>query len=496
MAELIGSRCFYQLVYLSILTTFSHGLPEISSIKPPKNLKMNSQNFEHILSWEAGSNTSMPTYYYVNYIAFSSKEGWKIAKECSNITRLFCNLTKEYEGYNENYMAMVQSFTEHGLFNSSILDFRPYMSTYLGPPLVNLTACPACINVTVKLPATYIKEKSLIDVYQNLYYTIRVESFDRQEKIPIQNETSEESFSYVVRNLLSNTNYCVSVAVAASLNYHSISSALKCVTTKSTPQPDYSIIPVLTGGLVSLVLSILLRVLYKSGFIGLRNKPWPKVLEIMNKFHYSVYEPVHEKVCSVQVIYKEIKKKEWEYSYDDDSGSDNENSGEYTRRVISRRVPSSHAKSNTFTQQSTDYSSAENSSQAAELLGSDTENPEENQSVVTEDESTRRVLFPPSSEVNNSLTSGSSNSACFNINLYSVKLGDPDKTWDDSATLISHQDEATDLQDSSAAGALASKSFTDPVYVKKPDCHNIPHEWQTPGISDESDTSDSEYIRR
>ncbi|TFK06810.1 Interferon alpha/beta receptor 2 [Platysternon megacephalum] len=497
MAVLIGPLSFCQLVYLSILTTTLFSLPEASVINPPQKLTMNSQNFQHILSWEPGSNTTMPTYYNVMYIGLSgSDKEWKIPKECSNTTRLFCNLTKEYEECTYTYIAMVQSLTEHGKLNSSIFEFPPYRSTYLGPPAVNLTACPTCINVTVKLPAAYLKESSLIDIYQKLDYTITVESFDRKEKIPIKNETSEESFSYVVGSLHSNTNYCVSVAVAASLNDHSIPSALKCIITRSNTQPGYGIIPILSGGLVSLVIGIFLLGLYKGGFICLKSKPWPKVLETTNKLHRSVHEPDPENVCSVQVMYKEMNKKEWEYSYDDDSESDSENSGEYTRHVILGRVPSSHAKSNTFVHQTIDCTSAESSSQATELLSSDAENSEEHQSVIRENETTSRVFFHPSSEVNSSSTSELSNSACFNINLNTVMLGDPDKTWDDSATLISHQKDAVDLQDSSASDALESTFFTNTVDVKKPDCHNISHEWQKPSVSDESDSSDSEYIRR
>uniref|UniRef100_A0A8C0J2G2 Interferon alpha/beta receptor 2 n=1 Tax=Chelonoidis abingdonii TaxID=106734 RepID=A0A8C0J2G2_CHEAB len=466
---------------------------EASVINPPQKLTMNSQNFQHILSWEPGSNTTIPTYYDVMYI----ENKWKIAKECSNTAHLFCNLTKEYEEHTYTYIAMVQSITGNRVLNSSILEFSPYWSTYLGPPAVNLTACPTCINVTVKLPATYLKESSLIDIYQKLDYTITVESFDRKEKIPIKNETSEESFSYVVGSLHSNTNYCVSVAVAASLNHHSIPSALKCIITRSNTQPGITHFKVWSGreSGCQYVVCIFLLGLYKGGFICLKSKPWPKVLETTNKLHRSVHEPDPENVYSVQIVYKEMEKKEWEYSYDD-SESDSENSGDYTRRVILGRDPSSHAKSNTFVHQTIDCTSAESSSQATELLSSDTQNSEEHQSVIRENERISRVFFHPSSEVNSCSTSELSNSACFNINLNSVMLGDPDKTWDHSATLISHQKDAVDLQDSSASDALESKHFTNTVDVKKPDCHNISHEWQDPSVSDESDASDSEYIRR
>uniref|UniRef100_K7G373 Interferon alpha and beta receptor subunit 2 n=1 Tax=Pelodiscus sinensis TaxID=13735 RepID=K7G373_PELSI len=480
-----------------ILATFSFNL-ETSLINSPQKLTMNSQNFQHILSWEAGNNTTVPTYYHVQYIALSSKKEWKDAEECSNTTRLFCNLTKEYDDYENSYIALLKSFTEHGVFNLSSPDFSPYRATYLGPPIVNLTACPGCINVTVKLPAVYLKEKSLIDIYKKLDYSTTVESSDRKEKTSA-NETSEECFSYVIRSLRLNTNYCVSVAVTASLNSHSIPSALKCIITKSTTRKGDGTIPILSGGLVSFVLGVLLIGLYKGGFICLKSGPWPKVLETTNTLHCSVHVPDPEIVCSVQIIHKEIIKKEWEYcddDDDDDSGSDSENSDEYTKRGILGRIVNSHAKSNTFVQQSIDCASAESSSQAIKLLDSDAENSEEDQSVIKENESTSKVLFHPSSEVNHSSTSDLRNSACFNINLSTVMLRDPEKTWDESTTLVTHQEDEVDLQDYCAFEEFESKPFTNIDYSKRPDCHNSSHEWQKPSVSDESDTSDSEYIRR
>uniref|UniRef100_A0A8C8SF72 Interferon alpha and beta receptor subunit 2 n=1 Tax=Pelusios castaneus TaxID=367368 RepID=A0A8C8SF72_9SAUR len=490
MALLTGVLCFCQLVYFSMLITALHSLPKTSVINPPQNLKMNSQNFQHILSWEAGSSTTVPTYYCVKYTDWSKPgKEWKIAKECSNTTRLFCNLTEEYEEYSDKYLAIVQSFTEHGVLNSSINEFFPYGSTSLGPPAVSLTACPNCINVTVKLPAVYIKERSLLNVYERLDYIIMVESFDTKEKIPIKNETSEESFSYVVRSLHPNTNYCVSVVVYASLNKNSIPSALNCIITRSTTQSGYVLSPVLSGGFVSVVIGLVLIGLYKSGYICLQNKPWPEVLATTNTLHCSVLILDPEEVWSEQLIYKEMEKKEWKYSYDDDddSESDSENSGNYTKRSTLGPILRSPAKSNTFVQQSIDCTSAESSSQTSELLASDVENSEEHQCVIGEN---------PLSEVNSSSTSGLSNSACFNVNLNTVMLRDPDKTWDDSAILISHQEEAVDFQDSSASDALESKGFTNSADVWKPDCHNLSHECQKPSVSDESDISDSEYIRR
>ncbi|NWW41969.1 INRA2 protein, partial [Panurus biarmicus] len=106
----------------------------------------------------------------------------------------------------------------------------------LGPPEVNITSCPNCINVTIKLPTSHFREKgklqSLIDIYGGLDYVITLKSQDGEHKRPRQG-TTEEVFSTVIEELYPGRNYCVSVEVTASLNKHSIPSPWKCVTADS-----------------------------------------------------------------------------------------------------------------------------------------------------------------------------------------------------------------------------------------------------------------------
>ncbi|NXD32132.1 INRA2 protein, partial [Spelaeornis formosus] len=107
---------------------------------------------------------------------------------------------------------------------------------FLGPPEVNVTSCPNCINVTIKLPPSHLREQgkllSLIDIYDVLDYDIMLKSLDGEHERPRQ-ETTEDVFSTVIEELYPSRNYCLSVVVSASLNKNSVPSPWKCATADS-----------------------------------------------------------------------------------------------------------------------------------------------------------------------------------------------------------------------------------------------------------------------
>ncbi|NXU39714.1 INRA2 protein, partial [Drymodes brunneopygia] len=142
---------------------------------------------------------------------------------------------------------------------------------YLGPPEVNITSCPNCINVTIKLPTSHYREegklKSLIDIYSYLYYDITLKSLDGEHKRPRQ-ETTEEVFSTVIEELYPSRNYCVSVVVATTLNSHSTPSPWKCVTAGSEAQHGgYHEVAVAGAVCVSLIIAAVLKCVHAAGFI-------------------------------------------------------------------------------------------------------------------------------------------------------------------------------------------------------------------------------------
>ncbi|NXK70261.1 INAR2 protein, partial [Sylvietta virens] len=140
----------------------------------------------------------------------------------------------------------------------------------LGPPEVNITSCPNCINVTIKLPSSHFRDNgkllSLIDIYEELYYDITLKSLDGEHKRPRQ-KTTEEVFSTVIEELYPSRNYCVSVLVTASLNKRSIPSPWKCVTADSEARQGYHEVAVAGAVCVSLIIAAILKCVHAAGFL-------------------------------------------------------------------------------------------------------------------------------------------------------------------------------------------------------------------------------------
>ncbi|NXA91418.1 INRA2 protein, partial [Melanocharis versteri] len=140
----------------------------------------------------------------------------------------------------------------------------------LGPPEVNITSCPNCINITIKLPTSHFRDKgkllSLIDIYDELDYEITLKSLDGEHKRPRQ-KTTEEVFSTVIEELYPGRNYCVSVVVTASLNKHSTPSPWKCVSADSEARRGYHEVAVAGAVCVSLIIAAVLKGVHAAGFL-------------------------------------------------------------------------------------------------------------------------------------------------------------------------------------------------------------------------------------
>ncbi|KAM6290341.1 interferon alpha/beta receptor 2 [Porphyrio hochstetteri] len=501
-----GTRHFYQLVYISILSTACCSLSERILGEPPQNLHIESCNFQHILSWQAKPDPTVPTYYRVLY---ADHRNWQTAKQCSNITQLSCNLTDDFKDIVTTYSVLIQSFVGTEVqFNSSILPFAPYSGTSLGPPEVNVSSCLNCINVTIKLPTTYFRKdgklQSLLDIYEALDYVITLKTLDREHKRP-REKITEEIFSTVIEELYPNRNYCVSVTVAASLNKHSIPSAWKCVTAESVAQQDYHMATVAGAVCFSLILAGVLKCMHAGGYI-FPEKSFPRTLIFVKMLTYSSWTLKPENIDSVEVIYREVKKRANESvsgasDEDDSDASDSDaiSNHDYTRRDIISRVPHSPDTPDVFKQYSPN-DTCDDRSQASEDPDTDPEESEKHKIDIEQDQDASSELLNPFSEVNCNYSSRRRNSACFTINLKTVLLGTSEENVVSSAALLSSQEDAVDCQ---CTHGFESELLDDTESVQKPPCHNGSCEWQNSSCSSsESNDSDSEmdqkteYIRR
>nr|XP_013048349.2 interferon alpha/beta receptor 2 [Anser cygnoides]XP_047927363.1 interferon alpha/beta receptor 2 [Anser cygnoides] len=502
-----GPLPFYPFVYIICILCAAccSSLPERLPEGPPFNLKLESCNFQHVLSWQAGTDPNVTAYYRVLY---DDPRNWIIAQNCSYIEQLSCNLTEDLQNVSLPYSVFVRSFVGTKVFNSSTLDFVPVTDTYLGPPEVNISSCLNCINVTIKLPTSHLRNNekpvSLIDIYKEIDYHITLKTLDEEHKRPPE-RTTKETFSSVIGELYPNTNYCVSVMVSASMNKRSIPSAWKCATADSVARQGYYSVSFAGAVCFSLVLGIVLKCMHAGGYI-LQKKSLPRTLVFIGRtLAYSPCTFETEKIQSVEIIYKEVEKKAVESSVSDegdsdDSDSDDLSNHDYTRRDIVRRAPHSSDTTGVFVRCSTSSTYDDGSSQASEHPDDDPEVFEENEMDIEKDEDPGCKLLQPFPEENCTYSSRSTNSACFTINLKTVLLGISKETMDSSAALLSSQDDTVDWQH---RHAFESQLPEDTESVQKPHCLNNSQEWKdSSSSSNESDSSDSdmdpktEYLRR
>nr|XP_028582889.1 interferon alpha/beta receptor 2-like [Podarcis muralis] len=497
MTFFMGPLHFYKLVYISALISAVYSLLETSV---QLKLKMEPRDFEYILTWEAGNNTGTPTCYNVMYRTRSyPTPNMKIVAECSNITRSFCNLTKEFTDPYESYKIVVEQVTESGV-HSSDTSFSPYADTCLTPPQFEISACPSCANVTVKLSAL------LLRVYQELDYTVTLIRDNVKEK-RVVNTTRQEIFHTVIGDLSFNTNYCIAVDVKTSLNNQCAPSVPKCLILSSNNISGHIILPALFGILISLVGVLTLFILYKTGDICLRWRKWPRVLSIMPKLDYSLFKSEPEEVHTVQVT-QQSKKKVCGYNSDEeDSESVAGNDDLYTARGFLGQTSKSCSQEDSAEPPSLDCSSTTSkiadpqddetekllligcSSATSEMpkpVDAEAENP---QNDISKEESPTIQIFHPSPEVDSANEPDLECSSCSNVNLNTVVLGISGKNVNASATLSSCQEKAAEL---CVSDAFELKHFTDALEMQNSDIHNLSCSWQNSNGSGGSESSDSE----
>ncbi|CAN8197111.1 unnamed protein product [Coccothraustes coccothraustes] len=490
-----------QLVCLTFLSAAVCSLPGKKRKGLPYNLQMDSHNFQHILSWQAEHDPAVPASYNVLYK--NHRQDWMSAQQCSGIAQLSCELTEEFKAISTEYSVFVQSTGGAQVLNSSLLRFVPLTETILGPPEVNITSCPNCLNVTIKLPASHLRHEgkllSLIDIYEELGYDITLKSQDGEHKRPRQ-RTTEEVFSIVIEELYPSRNYCLSVGVTASLNKNSVPSPWKCVTADSEAQQGYQEAAVAGALCVSLIIAAVLKCVHAAGFIFPKFS-LPQTLAFIRKLAYSPWVSESETVASVEIIPREVKSKArgCRGSASDDSDGDSSDSDgsalcahDYTRRGrLGRASVPRGCDTPSSTGQYPEGSTCEHSSsQAGDTPAAE---PQELQGLSEGDRGTRSELLSP---LGGDSCEPQGGSGCFTISLSTVLLGGHGSAAAPPAL--------QDAGDWPCAHALEAKLLQDAGSGQGAPCSNDFREWQnsSSSSSEESDSLDSDaeqvtgYMRR
>ncbi|XP_068122185.1 interferon alpha/beta receptor 2-like [Hyperolius riggenbachi] len=204
---------------------------------PPRNVKLSSKNFQHILTWDDPNNKT-PIYYKVKY----SKDYTPFinTRYCSNLNVARCDLTKDFTDIFRSYDAQVQIFT-HDDSSRPIISatLNPFSQTLLGPPIVNVISNDHGIRLSIHPPVSYLWSEKMQqnvsmlsnDVYPVMTYSIMLVHFDATTVEMVK--VYDENYTKALESVMANDMYCILVKASAEDNDHSIASPLKCVTTKS-----------------------------------------------------------------------------------------------------------------------------------------------------------------------------------------------------------------------------------------------------------------------
>ncbi|XP_056416175.1 interferon alpha/beta receptor 2-like [Hyla sarda] len=255
---------------------------------PPTNLKLQSQNFQHILTWNEPNDGPL-IYYDVFYSTQFNHSPFVRAKKCTNITTQRCDLTKDFTDILEEYVTGVQSFTHYERTNLTILPkpLNPLMDTEVGPPIVDIAACDKCVELSIHPPISYLwneKEQRNVtmlskDVFNKMDYVVHmVPSTDAP--IILRNIV-KDLYTTEISNLLPNTNYCVSVDITEIMNRKQVVSPMKCVVTKGAQRKgdaDVYYISV-AAAVLAIGLLLVLCTLDKAGYISKKKMLTPNALK-------------------------------------------------------------------------------------------------------------------------------------------------------------------------------------------------------------------------
>ncbi|XP_012665164.1 interferon alpha/beta receptor 2 isoform X1 [Otolemur garnettii] len=471
--------------------------------------KMTLRNFRSILSWELKNLSIVPTHYSLSYTVMSRDEDMKTVADCTNIKRSFCDLTGVWEDIHEIYLTLVEGFRGNMLLVNCTRPFMPAMDISFEPPEFEIVGFTDHINVLVKFPL--VTEEGLqFDL--SLIIEEESEGIVKKHEPKIKENTSGD-ITYVIDKLIPNTNYCVSVYLDSKDQDTVIKSPVKCTFLHPGQESEASESAKIGGIIILFLMAAFLTstivILKRIGYICLRNN-FPKALNFHNFSVWIPKLPPCEAMDLVEVISINRKKKVWDYSYDDESDSDNETSPRtsgvgYTMHGLTGR-PLSQASASSATSvesQSTDPDSSDQPDLPeahAELPVIPAHSPWQLEHISEPYERRESPLQDPFSE-DSSSTEQSGDRIIFNVDLNSVLMrvpndddnndNDSDNSEEDPLMLLSLPEETVDPEDPHTMESsllLASGEGTQPT------CPSSSSEcvWPEDAPSDKSDAVESD----
>ncbi|KAF0023301.1 hypothetical protein F2P81_023931 [Scophthalmus maximus] len=185
----------------------------VSSSPPgPISVVFSSVNLRNILQWAPGNGTSEDTRFTVQYAIYGdSEEGskgrrvnWRSVRQCTDITRCWCDLSNETWDQDHGYHARVRAAGRRASSKWGLPQrrFDPKSDTSLGPPLVSVEVAGNNAIIALKGPMRYdpnnhTAEVSMATVYPQMTYNLSIRNVARgQTRAERPPEPDDSSVDY------------------------------------------------------------------------------------------------------------------------------------------------------------------------------------------------------------------------------------------------------------------------------------------------------------
>lgn len=191
----------------------------IYAIPAPVNFTISSHNFRHILQWNSGINTPPQTVFNLKQRCGDRKQ-----TEHLNIRNTTMDVSEAFEDIYTSCTFFIWASLDN--MKSSVIEKRltPYEDTIIGPPVIFLSGCGDCLNISISLPNESRKKDQLLQFYNSVLFNISWKKHGKNEVRQI----SIPSKHYVLENLQPGVQYCVRVLPQINSNDNTQPSDWQC----------------------------------------------------------------------------------------------------------------------------------------------------------------------------------------------------------------------------------------------------------------------------
>ncbi|XP_021041168.1 interferon alpha/beta receptor 2 isoform X2 [Mus caroli] len=280
------------------------------------------RNSRLILSWELKNKSGPSANYTLWYTVMSKDENLTKVKNCSDTTKSSCDVTDKWLEGMESYVAIV--IVRRGdLTVCRCSDYMVPANAPLEPPEFEIVGFTDHINVTMEFPP--VTSKIIRERMRSTPFVIKEQIGDsvRKKHEPKVNNVTG-NFTFVLRDLLPKTNYCVSLYFD---DDPAIKSPLKCIVLQPGQESglsEFAKVGGITSCLIVMVFVSTIIILKRIGYICLKDN-LPNVLNFRHFLTWIFPErSPSEAIDRLEIIPTNKKKRLWNYDYEDGSDSDEE----------------------------------------------------------------------------------------------------------------------------------------------------------------------------